>query len=777
MSQKSTCGLSVSETVENLNDFAKLCLQENVDYESFNLTLCLQPAKELPLHIIKTSSFQETAYGFYQDLETVFQCFLKSLNKQLIEGTLKVELLKNCVNVVDVFYLFLKTLVGLQEGVSPLGLPHYNCIPIVTLDLLKASYQHCKNSESAYGNNFSIATELLQSLYQKTFMVQKLFSIFLNKLFLDQNVESKPEELEVYQNVCIKLLNLTSVVDEMDCNLVAVTWKILLSFATKFQPCLKSLDQVELIVDKLVCGLKHHIKNAAGVALQAINENTTKEFTVSCRMACFFIEGLTKLIQLYDPNQTMVARLTELVYCVFEDTLPILSTKEGEVEKLNPKLQNLVSFHFMGEMEKFLTFFVDCDLFRNQVLCQASTTEPLPKLLLLLNLVRPINCSQHVLSWFESTNEKLSIIQTFFDIIPQVYTELCILSIHVNKDTLPLYEVVASRVSACVLASPSFHQVEIELLNNLLCPHPYKSMLAADVWCFLARLIPPDESFQQFKALVLLLKNLPHYCATKAPLFVLVGRLFSFLLPHHQEAIVSTYSMKSNFALWESLSSSGHQFSAPIMIDSCQTCVTLIDGWVGNGGCLGDSCDVVSCLNITHNLLQSSNITDELHKNLSLKQSLSLLNETLQSLWLVLPTYIQVGEAMTELLKHLLRVSTSFIKWMFNFNLSLVTCKVLTYLQNHPNAVLTCEVAKFLVTLESLGSKMVGNETKIKLWKQVICDATKNWLSQHKVFNEMELFSRLTRNPSNINLICAGSNNLELLKSHLQRTFYRLFCV
>uniref|UniRef100_F6PHA9 Uncharacterized protein n=3 Tax=Ciona intestinalis TaxID=7719 RepID=F6PHA9_CIOIN len=294
-------------------------------------------------------------------------------------------------------------------------------------------------------------------------------------------------------------------------------------------------------------------------------------------------------------------------------------------------------------------------------------------------------------------------------------------------------------------------------------------MLAADVWCFLARLIPPDESFQQFKALVLLLKNLPHYCATKAPLFVLVGRLFSFLLPHHQEAIVSTYSMKSNFALWESLSSSGHQFSAPIMIDSCQTCVTLIDGWVGNGGCLGDSCDVVSCLNITHNLLQSSNITDELHKNLSLKQSLSLLNETLQSLWLVLPTYIQVGEAMTELLKHLLRVSTSFIKWMFNFNLSLVTCKVLTYLQNHPNAVLTCEVAKFLVTLESLGSKMVGNETKIKLWKQVICDATKNWLSQHKVFNEMELFSRLTRNPSNINLICAGSNNLELLKSHLQR--------
>uniref|UniRef100_H2ZAV3 Uncharacterized protein n=1 Tax=Ciona savignyi TaxID=51511 RepID=H2ZAV3_CIOSA len=85
----------------------------------------------------------------------------------------------------------------------------------------------------------------------------------------------------------------------------------------------------------------------------------------------------------------------------------------------------------------------------------------------------------------------------------------------------------------------------------------------------------------------------------------------------------------------------------------------------------------------------------------------------------------------------------------------------------HQNNTMVLHVAKFMVYLEGLGHKMVDQDLKIQVWQQVFSNSKKSWLLHHKVLDEVESFSRVTKNPAQIGRIC-GDDGIEVLRSHFQ---------
>ncbi|KAK3884682.1 hypothetical protein Pcinc_011066 [Petrolisthes cinctipes] len=107
-----------------------------------------------------------------------------------------------------------------------------------------------------------------------------------------------------------------------------------------------------------------------------------------------------------------------------------------------------------------------------------------------------------------------------------------------------LYQHVLVRVcaAAATIQPNQFHQVEDTLLSALISPHPWTSLLAADLWCFITRYGSSEVCLNHCCVLVEVL----HHTASTSPqhlaVTALLARLTTKLTPQHRQHISHTLS-------------------------------------------------------------------------------------------------------------------------------------------------------------------------------------------------------------------------------------------
>ncbi|XP_074078074.1 FIGNL1-interacting regulator of recombination and mitosis isoform X2 [Macrotis lagotis] len=494
---------------------------------------------------------------------------LSSQNLEL-QATLR-NILQSMVQLLGALKGCVQHVCTMQESI---GLENIHSLPSSVLHVIKSTFVHCKNSDSVYSGRLHLVSDLLQALFKEAYSLQKHLMELLDMVSVDASVVE--EDISVMVSVIHSVLDICSVISDMDQAFHANTWKFLIKQSLKHQSVIKSHLKHKDIIAALCEDILFSFHSCLLLAEQMVHSETqdsadNKLFHKRLKLCRFFANSLLHYIKEFLPFLSDSCCTLHQLYLQIHSKFPpslyatiIPKAQEKEIlgvflVTLDPLISQLLSFNPF--VEAVLGDKLDL-----------SSELQLPQCLLLVNIMDKLPSQpENVQSlWCETgqyseNKPRMSLLEAIFCSFEQCLGELSLpvnLSEVMNKGqeevAVTLYQYVCVHLCTFIASfHPSlFSELDAILLNAVLNSGMITSLLAMDTWCFLARYGTAELCAHHVFIIAHLIKSCPGECYQLTNLSVLLRRLLFLMDTHRQMEFIQRFSPKEaeNLPLWQFIS-------------------------------------------------------------------------------------------------------------------------------------------------------------------------------------------------------------------------------
>ncbi|XP_048108783.1 uncharacterized protein C1orf112 homolog [Alosa alosa] len=494
------------------------------------------------------------------------------------------------------------------EGVSRLS--EVRSVPSCVLYLLRNTFQHCKDSEVVYSGRLSLVGDLLQTLFKEAYSLQKGLIELLDHISLHE--AASDEDVSDIVTVIHSLLEICSIISSLDMALHANTWKFIIKQSVKYQSLveehLRHADITSCLCEDLQGSLNGCLELAEQIKQEGLKAQSpeVKLFQRSMKMCRFFANTLVHYVKEFKDFMAASCPRLHLLFLQIHSKFPPCLGAPSLPPALSDELSGAVLVAMDALLSQLLAFrpFAESLLAENQT---CSGDSALAHCLLLVSVVAQLSSQPDgtLQLWcdgsrFPEDTLRLSVFDAVFRSFGQCMLERVwpvrlpgVMLRGQAQGDVSLHQHVCVQLCACVavLPAPQLHPLERSLLRALLQPDAQTALLAADVWCFLARYGTAELCLQH----VLLVADLTKSCPDEAPqwnhLSLLLRRMLFLMTPSHQMELLERFpvSQEENMRVWGHLilRSLAPDVRARLEQGLTATAASVVSDWQKDGCRLG----------------------------------------------------------------------------------------------------------------------------------------------------------------------------------------------
>ncbi|KAG7230827.1 hypothetical protein INR49_019641, partial [Caranx melampygus] len=446
-------------------------------------------------------------------------------------------------------------------------------LPTCILKILRETFQHCKESEVLYCGRMSLVADLLQGLFKEAYSLQKGLLELLDRISLDGSASE--EEVSDIVTVIHSLLDMCSVISNLDIALHANTWKFLIKQSLKYQSLVEEHlhhgDISTSLCENLLTSfhncveLAEHIKHAG--LQEATQSPEYKLFQKTAKMCRFFANTLVHYIKEFTffltKNCSCFHKLYLQVTSKFPPSLCAPTLTIALSEELNAAA--------LVPMDALLLQLLPLRPFAEVVLQQDMRLNPeheLPQCLLLVSILgqlanQPEEVQQlwYTGSQFSEETPRLPLYKALFTSFRHCYTERTIpvrlpgvMMRGQAQVQVTLHHHLCVQLCASVAALPPVYFPVLErcLVDAVLQADTQAALLATDVWCFTARYGTAELCLHHVLLIAQMVKTCSSECYQSFHMGLLLKRMVFLMTPNHQMELVTRFppSYVENLPVW-----------------------------------------------------------------------------------------------------------------------------------------------------------------------------------------------------------------------------------
>ncbi|XP_035509551.1 uncharacterized protein C1orf112 homolog [Morone saxatilis] len=509
---------------------------------------------------------------------TMFDSMMKEILDQV--GGLSSQNTELCSLLRNILQAMMQIIDALSTCVRHVGtfeeapdLEAIRSLPTCILKVLRETFQHCKDSEVVYCGRLSLVADLLQGLFKEAYTLQKGLLELLDRISLESSASE--EEVSDIVTVIHSLLDICSIISNLDIALHANTWKFLIKQSLKYQSLVEEhlhhCDISSSLYDNLLVSFHNCVELAEQMKHAGLQEDTQspeyKLFQKSAKMCRFFANTLVHYIKEFK------CFLTKYCSCFHQLYLQIISKFPPSMcaPALPSALSEELKAAALVPMEALLLQLLPLRPFAEVVLQQNPPLSPeheLPQCLLLVNVLGQLSSQpEEVLplwytgSQFSEETPRLPLYQALFTIFRRCYTErqvpVLLPGVMMKGQAqvqVTLHHHICVQLCASVAALPPvyFPMLERCLVSAVLQADTQTALLATDVWCFTARYGTAELCLHHVVLIAQLVKACTTECYQLFHLGLLLKRMVFLMTPNHQMELVSRFppSDVENLPVW-----------------------------------------------------------------------------------------------------------------------------------------------------------------------------------------------------------------------------------
>ncbi|KAI3368821.1 hypothetical protein L3Q82_025800 [Scortum barcoo] len=707
------------------------------------------------------------------------ECFSKILPKAMMQI---IDALSTCVRHVGTF----------EE--TP-DLDAIRSLPACILKVLRETFQHCKESEVVYCSRLSLVADLLQGLFKEAYSLQKGLLELLDRISLDSSASD--EEVSDIVTVIHGLLDICSIISNLDIALHANTWKFLIKQSLKYQSLVEEHlhhgDISNRLCDNLLASFHNCVELAEQIKHAGLQEATQspdyKLFQKTVKMCRFFANTLVHYIKEFKFFLTKYCSCFHQLYLqviskfppsLYGPTLPSALAEELNAAALVPTDALLLQ---LLPLRPFAEVVLQPDL-------RLSPEHELPQCLLLVNVLSQLSSQpDEVLqlwytgSQFSEETPRLPLYQALFTSFRRCYTErqvpvllpgvmmkgqaqiqvtlhhhICVQLCASVAALPPVYFPVLVRYTLFFLSLPpsfpplpspplpcSFISVFQErcLVGAVLQPDTQTALLSTDVWCFTARYGTAELCLHHVLLISQLVKTCITECYQSFHLGLLLKRMVFLMTPNHQMELVVRFppSVVENLPVWRHvlLRALSHDVRNRVETDIVGLTQTVLSDWQSGGHKLGqvDKVNVALLSLLTVVEGQSS------HEEQCMLSAMRIITQ----LWLrISPDQVQTHPVLQCTLQLLLSLSASVVKNLEHQVILQALLCIDTVLSQKCAEQLLLAALEFL---SSLGKIFVPPESQSQILPRLsslfeVLLSNKSWLLHQHALEAFSHFAEIT---------------------------------
>ncbi|XP_040215643.1 uncharacterized protein C1orf112 homolog isoform X2 [Rana temporaria] len=484
---------------------------------------------------------------------------------------------------------------------NPVALENFHSLPTSVLQILVTTFTHCKQSDSLYSGKLHLVLDLLQAIFKEAVCLQKQLMELLDKATLS----SSASDVACMVSLLHTFLDICTIVSKMDHALHANTWKFIIKQSIKHQALVESqvrhCDIVSSLCDDILVSFQSCLQIAEHMKVTGVQENTDQRlFQKNLKLCRFFGNSLLHYIKEFMPflseSCVHLHYLYLQIYSMFPPSLyavPISDIHQDEIVNVF-----LVAIDLLIVQLLSFTPFMDAVLNESQ---EPPREQQFPKCLLLINILDklPTLPEDVQILWCSSNKppeekQRMSIFKAVFQSFalcsPEISFPVILKETFAKAQSIvnvSFYQYTCIHLCAFIVLLPPmcFSDLEYSLLNGVISYRMMESLLAIDVWCFLARCGTTDLCAHHITVIANLVKNCPGKSSQLSHLIVLIRRLLFLLDTDHQVSFVKMFppEQEENLSFWQHISLSslpsawGSQVKKSLYKTAFLQCKTCLD--------------------------------------------------------------------------------------------------------------------------------------------------------------------------------------------------------
>ncbi|XP_040263645.1 uncharacterized protein C1orf112 homolog isoform X3 [Bufo bufo] len=477
------------------------------------------------------------------------------------------NILKDMTRWIEVLTICVRNVCSIEEQVT---FENIQSLPSSVLQIIRATFTHCKDSDSVYCGRLHLVSDLLQALFKEAVSLENQLMELLDKTTLSESESAN--EISCMVSVIHTFVDICSVVSKMDHTLHANTWKCIIKQTLKHHTLVKGQlhhdDIIRSLCDDILLSFQSCLHLAEQMKHAGTQENTDQRlFQKTVKLCRFFANSLVHYIkefmQFITGSCVFLHQLYLQIYCSFPPSLFAVSMSDIHKKE--------ISNVFLVVLEALISQLLSSKSFIKLVLNEFQdlpSEHHFPHCLLLINIVNKLStlpaelqslCSGSKSS--ESMSIFKAVLQSFARCSPEIALPV-VLQEELEEGQSPLnitfYQYVCTHLCACIVQLPPgwFPELERTLLNAVLSDRMLESLLAIDLWCFLVRYGNAELCAHHVRIIALLVKSSPGSAYHLVHLTVLLKRLLFLLDADNQVEFVKLFSpaQAENISLWQHVS-------------------------------------------------------------------------------------------------------------------------------------------------------------------------------------------------------------------------------
>ncbi|XP_008493996.2 uncharacterized protein C1orf112 homolog isoform X2 [Calypte anna] len=676
------------------------------------------------------------------------------------------NLLQTLVQLLEALTGCVRYVCTLQECVA---LERIRTLPASVLHVIKSTFTHCKDSESVYCGHLHLISDLLQAMFKETYCLQKQLMELLDRISLDS--ASAEENITDMVSVIHTVLEICSVISNMDHALHANTWKFIIKQSLKhhslLQCHLKHRDILDSLCKDTLLSFQSCLQLAEQMKISEIQEGTDlRLFQKTVKLCRFFANSLVhytkEFLSFFSDSCSQLHQLFLQIYSKFPPSLyapEILEVHRDEVFRV-----------FLVALDPLICQLLPFSPFMEQVLSENLGLPPeqqLPQCLILITIMDKLPSQSEEVQSLWNRGKSLSLFSALFFSFQQCSGELSlpvylpeVLSTGQPAVPITLYHYVCVHLCSFIASTlPShFPQLEHALLDAVLGSSMVTALLAMDSWCFLARYGTAELCAHHVGVIAHLIKFWPSDCYQVSALGVLLRRMLFLMAPDHQVEFVHKFlpEEEENLAVWQhvSLRALSPDLRTRVLSQLCLAGLAPCRRWLKSRRALGELPPVNTALSVLLAVCSSAGDTLEAELGASLLGVLGQFWTSLQAK--------QVSEepCLQQTLCLLLHLLQFFIQALDAQLINQVFALQSSLLQLEPPDHLRMATVDFL---SSMGKVFIPQEAQREVVPQLSCLfasllADQTWLiHQHA----LEAFTRFAEETSHEDVVPQCLNSEE----------------
>lgn len=509
---------------------------------------------------------------------TMFDSMMKEILDQV--GGLSSQNTELCALLRNILQAMMQIIDALSTCVRHIGkfeeapdLDAIRSLPTCILKVLRETFQHCRESEVVYCGRLSLVADLLQGLFKEAYSLQKGLLELLDRISLDSSASE--EEVSDIVTVIHNLLDICSIISNLDIALHANTWKFLIKQSLKYHALVEEHlhhgDISNSLCDNLLTSFHNCVELAEQIKNAGLQEATQspeyKLFQKTAKMCRFFANTLVHYIKEFR------CFLTKYCSCFHKLYLQVVSKFPPSLcaPTLPSALSEELNAAALVPMDALLLQLLPLRAFAEVVLQQDLRLSPeyeLPQCLLLMSVLGQLTSQpEEVLQlWYTSSQfsedtPRLPLYQALFTSFRQCCTErrtpVLLPGVMMKGQAqvqVTLHNHICVQLCASVAALPAVYFPVLErcLVDAVLQADTQTALLATDVWCFTARYGTAELCLHHVLLVAQLVKACTTECYQLVHLGLLLRRMVFLMTPNHQMELVARFppSDVENLAVW-----------------------------------------------------------------------------------------------------------------------------------------------------------------------------------------------------------------------------------